>query len=139
MARSKDIGTAAESAVVKYLRENGFGGAERRALRGALDCGDITGCGPLVIEVKAGAAAMNASDGQVEKWLEETETERDNAGADLGVLVLKRRGKGSAGDWWAIQREWVFGPLSHVYRYPARWMLKDWVIKTRADGYGDSL
>jgi len=133
--RPKDIGTQAESAVVKYLRENGFGGAERRALRGTLDCGDITGCGPVVIEVKAGAAAMDASDGLINAWLAETETERKNAKADLGVLVVRRRGKGDPGSWWAI--EWRGDPKDH--RYPVRLLLKDFVFTLREDGYGDEL
>jgi len=135
--RPKDIGTQAESAVVKYLRENGFGGAERRALRGTLDCGDITGCGPVVIEVKAGAAAMDASDGLINAWLAETETERKNAKADLGVLVVRRRGKGDPGSWWAIQ--WQIHPVAGTPYYPVRYLFKDYVTRLRINGYGDEL
>jgi len=103
-ARPKDIGTAAESAVVRYLQANGFPNAERRALRGAYDCGDVTGIPGVVIEVKGGAAAKRASDGQVTAWLEETDVERRNARADVGILVMQRPGIGvlNAGRWWAI-------------------------------------
>ena len=60
--RSKDTGTNAETAVATYLRSTGyFPNAERRALAGAYDRGDLTGIGDLVIEVKAGAAAEKAS------------------------------------------------------------------------------
>ena len=41
--RPKAIGTAAETAVVRYLAAHGFPAAERRALHGATDLGDITG------------------------------------------------------------------------------------------------
>lgn len=104
--RPKDIGTAAESAVVKALRQHGFPHAERRALTGSLDQGDVTGCPGLVFEVKGGNAAKTASDGQVEKWLDETEVERVNAGADFGILVLARAGIGpaNAARWWAVER-----------------------------------
>lgn len=104
--RSKDIGTAGESSVVRYLQTNGFPHAERRALRSRYDCGDITGTPGLVWEVKAGDAARNASDGQVDRWLAETETERVNARADIGILVVVRKGIGekNAGRWWAILR-----------------------------------
>jgi hypothetical protein len=104
MARPKDIGTAGETAVVRHLRANGFPGAERRALRGTYDAGDVTGCPGLCVEVKAGQAAKTASDGQVAAWLTETETERVNADADVGMLVLQRAGVGAAnaGRWWAV-------------------------------------
>lgn len=102
--KPKNIGTAAETAVVRYLRANGFPQAERRALTGSLDQGDVTGIPGVVIEVKGGQAAKTASDGQVAEWLTETETERRNAGADIGVLVLARSGIGpaNAGRWWAV-------------------------------------
>ena len=59
--RPKDIGTAAETAVVRFLRDNGFPLAERRALHGSTDRGDITGTPGLVWEVKGGDAAKTAS------------------------------------------------------------------------------
>lgn len=150
MNRSKSIGTAAESAVVGYLRANGFHGAERRALAGAFDLGDIVGLGPLCIEVKAGAAAINASDGQVAAWLLETEVERQNSDADYGLLVLKRKaiGPGRAGEWWAVLPAWQFLSLVGVHihslaRYageaPIRLLLRDAVTLLRLAGYGDTL
>ncbi|HET6915127.1 MAG TPA: hypothetical protein VFH56_03465, partial [Acidimicrobiales bacterium] len=104
MSRQKVTGTSAETAVVRFLQKNGWPSAERRALTGSVDKGDITGTPSICWEVKAGAAAMNASDGQVSKWLEETETERQNAFAAIGILVMKRRGISGnrAGEWWAV-------------------------------------
>jgi hypothetical protein len=99
--RPKDIGTRAESMTVAYLRENGFAQAERRALHGNTDLGDITGIPDVVIEVKGGEAAKNASVGQINAWLEETETERLNAGADIGILVVQRRQQ-NVRNWWAV-------------------------------------
>lgn len=101
--KPKNLGTAAESAVVKVLQEF-WPYAERRALRGAADEGDITGTPGIVWEVKGGAAAKTASDGQIEAWLDETEQERENADADIGVLVVQRKGIGypNAGQWWAV-------------------------------------
>ena len=104
MNRPKAIGTAAETATVRALRRLGFPHAERRALTGTLDQGDVTGCPGVVWEVKGGTAAKTASDGQVAEWLAETERERVNAGADIGVLVLQRAGVGAANAdrWWAV-------------------------------------
>jgi len=133
--RSKATGTAAESAVVKYLRENGFGNAERRALHGSTDLGDITGIPGVVIEVKAGKAAETASDGLVNAWLAETNIEQRNAKAAAGVLVLKRKGKATAGDWWAICRV----RRSDHQHMPVRYLFKDYVMGLRESGYGDPL
>jgi len=97
--RSKDKGTKAETAVVDYLRTQGYGYAERRPLNGNTDRGDITGMPGVVIEVKAAARY------EIGAWLRETEIERVNARADIGVLLVKPVGVGVAhtADWWAIQ------------------------------------
>ena len=94
MSRSKQIGTAAETLVVNCLRAAGFIHAERRALRGVNDQGDVTGIPGVVIEVKAEKAMTLAS------YMDETEAERKNNGADLAVCWHKRRGRGDPLDWY---------------------------------------
>ena len=100
--RPKDIGTAAETAVVRYLQANGWPGAERRALRGTSDVGDITGTPGVAWEVKSRNRPV--TDKQVDAWLRETFSEAANAHADVGILVIRRPGHGpaNAGSWWAI-------------------------------------
>jgi len=127
VARSKDIGTRGESQTVKFLIESGFPFAERRALHGSTDLGDITGTPGIVWEVKAGAAAMDASDNQVIAWLVETETERVNAKADLGILVVQRRRKNPR-YWWAVTTDRHGNPVFS--------RLVDRTIALRAMGYG---
>lgn len=92
--RSKAKGTSAESALINYLRLNGFPNAERRALSGVLDKGDVAGIINNVIEVK------NVSRDGLPGWVDEAERERANAGARYGVVWHKRKGKGSPGDWF---------------------------------------
>lgn len=98
MSAARRKGTAAESAVVTFLRTAGFRHAERRALNGAVDLGDITGVPGVVFEVK------NHRTYQLPAWLRETTIERDNAHADVGVLVVKPNGVGDSrtGEWWAV-------------------------------------
>jgi hypothetical protein len=94
MNPSKVRGTRAETAVVTYLREHGYPHAERRALNGAKDRGDIAGLPGIVVEVKDHGAPRLGT------WIDEAKTERDNDGARLGVCLHKRRGKGDVGDWF---------------------------------------
>lgn len=146
--RPKDIGTAAETAVVRYLRANGWPNAERRALRGQLDAGDITGCLGVCIEVKGGKAARTASDNLIDAWLAETVKEKANANADVGVLVLQRGGFSSkrAGHWWAVMTDYQLECLHNAdgkwrtgMRFPVRMLLSDAVKLIRAAGYGDPI
>lgn len=139
MSRSKDIGTRAETAVVKYLRANGFPLADRLPLKGSKDIGDVgDGTGAVVFEIKAGRAAETASDKQIGLWLEETLTEKDNAHADHGVLVVKRAGKGEAqvGKWWAIV--WSPAVLGGPF-LTQRYLLEEYLQHLRYSGYGDPL
>lgn len=151
MNKPKAIGTKAETAVARYLQAHGFPHAERRSLRGVLDAGDITGCPGVCIEVKGGDTAKSASDLLVADWLAETETERVNAGAHVGVLVLQRRGVGlaNAGRWWAVMR---LGDVLDAavtaaagqgvwrdYDAPVRMLLADAVRLLRGAGYGQPL
>jgi len=139
--RPKDIGTAGETAVVRYLRVNGWPNAERRALHGSTDLGDVTGCPSLTWEVKAGAAAHAAQPANVETWMAQTELERENSGADVGVLVLARKGYGPAraGMWWAVL------PLPLVANETATlggdvWMTLETACRwLRTMGYGERL
>lgn len=96
MSASKRKGTSWEAALVAYLREHGAPHAERRALGGAKDRGDIAGIPGVVIEAKSAARLELAG------WLAEAEAERANDGADLGVVWAKRKGKGSPADGYAV-------------------------------------
>ncbi|MGK5530878.1 hypothetical protein [Streptomyces sp. URMC 129] len=87
--KSKAKGTAAEREVVRYLQQ-WWPAAERRALSGNKDRGDVAGIPGLVVEVKAAAAQ------QIAAWQRETEIERQNAGADRCILVVKRPYKSTA-------------------------------------------
>jgi hypothetical protein len=91
--RSKAKGTSAESAVVAALVDAGWIHAERRALAGTSDRGDIAGVIGVCIEVK------NCGTVTIPAWLREVEVEKRNAGAEVGVCWHKVRGKGDALDW----------------------------------------
>ena len=117
MSKSKQKGTLAESAFVKFLQGHGFPGAERRALAGELDKGDITGTPALTFEVK------NHKSYKFPEWIKESKQEKKNAGADYCPLIVKPVGIGvsSVSDWWAVLP------------------VEDMVKLLREAGYGDPL
>jgi hypothetical protein len=147
--RPKDLGTDAERAVVRFLQANGWPHAERRALRGTSDAGDVTGTPGVCWEVKSRGRPV--SDAQIARWLEETDIERRNAGADVGLLVVRRPGFGpaNAGAWWAVLTAYGFAYLTSVESIhaavffvqdaPVRLLLADAVTLLRSAGYGDPL
>ena len=117
MSKLKQKGTAGESGLVRKLNSDGFPHAERRALTGSLDMGDISGCLGLVWEVK------NHKTYHIPAWLKETEIETANAKADFGILAIKPNGVGldNAGKWWAVMT------------------VDDMIRLLRQAGYGDPL
>jgi hypothetical protein len=106
-------GTAAESALVAWLRGHGHPDARRNAPNGSRDVGDIGGIETpcttspcfiahdvVVVEVKS---VRDLARG-INEGLAELEVEKYNAGTGHGVLVVKRVGKGDPGEWLAIRR-----------------------------------
>lgn len=142
--RPRDVGTDAERAVVRVLRSAGWPHAERRALRGSRDAGDITGTPGVLWEIKGGKAAATASDGQVREWHRRLTRKAVDEGADVAVLVLQRGGIGpaNAGRWWAIT---TVGQLVHLatgthprmHPCEVRMQLGDLCERLVAAGYGE--
>lgn len=93
MSREVEKGTAFETQVVRYLRDELGDPIERRAKCGTADRGDIAGVylhgRRMVIECK------NHQRMELPQWLQEAEAERVNDGADYAVVVHKRRGFGA--------------------------------------------
>jgi hypothetical protein len=89
-------GTAWASDIVKYLQEHGRPHAERRALNGAHDGGDIAALIGVVIEAKNEKHVARA------EYVYGTTTEQGNAAAAVEVGWIKRRGRASPGDGYLI-------------------------------------
>lgn len=97
MSKAKQKGTLAETAVATYLQSI-WPQVERRTTQGSNDRGDIAGVPFSVVEVK------NQRSYKIAEWLRETETERQNAQSDLGLLVIKPNGVGvsNVNMWWVV-------------------------------------
>jgi hypothetical protein len=84
---SKKKGTAWEAAVVDYLRAHGQPHAERRALTGNADKGDITGIPGVMVECKNEAKVTLGA------YADEVKIQTANAHASIGAAVVKRRNR----------------------------------------------
>ena len=91
---AKQKGRLAEAQVVDCLREHGFPYAERRALAGTHDRGDVTGIPGVVMEIK------NCARLELAVWMDEALREADGKDPDLALVVHKRKGKGDPLDWY---------------------------------------
>jgi len=85
--RPKQIGTAAETAVTRACLPY-FPDAERRALHGDADQGDIKLNRDWIVEVKGGKQTIQVGDKQMTKWVNELWAEIGHSGAQYGFLVL---------------------------------------------------
>lgn len=97
MSRQKAKGTAFETACVRYLRERlGDDRIERRALHGGRDMGDIFGLFAHgregIVECKD---VKNVGKALLDRFREQTVSERGNADADFALLVVHRVGVGA--------------------------------------------
>jgi hypothetical protein len=90
----KAKGTAAETAVVNYLKKT-WDTVERRALAGSADKGDISGIANVCIEVKDHKKMVLSG------WVKELEEEMKNSQALTGAVIHKKRGTLNVGEWYA--------------------------------------
>lgn len=95
-AYNKAKGAKAENDVAKAYRDDGYDEADRRVRNGKNDRGDIAGVPQVCTEVKAEVSYA----GKLSGWLAEAETERENAGATLGVVWHKKKGTTNPLEWY---------------------------------------
>ena len=118
-SRSKQAGTATESAVVKWARAHGFPQARREVLHGSSDQGDVMLCDTpkVIVEVKhrrtsnGNAAVGQPGEKELDGWLRETHAEMLNSKATYGLLVVKRSRTTDVGQWWCYMRIIDFAAL----------------------------
>lgn len=148
---SKNKGTAAETLVVRWARNNGYPHADRQPLRGNRDAGDVTLCPGVIVEVKNRRLPTGVpTAGDLTEWMRQTELEREAARADVGVLVVKRNGTTDVGRWFAYVTALTLAELLTLHALPP-WSARvnvhapvclamaDLTNLMRATGWGDAL
>ena len=98
MSKERAKGTSFETFIVNYLIQF-YPHVERRTLHGVNDKGDIAGTDPRLVWECKNHKTLNFSG-----WLHEAEVERINAGAEIGIVVAKRRSYGNPADQYAVLR-----------------------------------
>ena len=98
-------GKIRERNVVSYLRVSGFPGAERTVRTGyrvagrtSRDHGDIDGTPGIAWQIKDVA---EREWWRIPGWMTDTKEQAKAAGADIGVLVIRRAGHAHPSEWWA--------------------------------------
>jgi hypothetical protein len=104
VSRSRQKGTGWETAVVRYLQDNGFP-AERAAMHGAVDRGDIWCPSAGTVECK------NEGIYRLSEWADELEIEVANGKTDYGFVVAHRKGKSSPADAYVLTTGRLWLPL----------------------------
>lgn len=84
---------------MKYLVAHGVK-AERRALHGQRDLGDILVGDDLVVEVKAGQQTAAPSRSQMTEWLNQTIVEGENCGLPSVLCIVRYRRKLEDAEIW---------------------------------------
>lgn len=100
--RQKAKGSAYERAVVTYLRDNGWTGAERTRAGWQEDRGDIDGVPGVTFECK------NQQRQTLSEWVDELVVEMQHGNNEVGAVVHKRRGCVNVGDHYATMPVSVF-------------------------------
>ena len=96
-ASARQAGTRFETSIVGYLAANYDDVIERRRQSGSKDRGDVSGFRyagrRIVAELKDYGGRV-----LIGPWLREVDIERGNDSADVGLLIIKRRGVTDPGD-----------------------------------------
>ena len=110
--KSLDVGKDTELRAARYLRSRGLAGVERAVRTGfrttersVADAGDLTGWPGVCIQVKSLRPA-NAAERQTRTWLAELESPRQQSGASIGLLIVRRWGTTDVGEWWCFLTTW---------------------------------
>jgi hypothetical protein len=145
---NRDKGARAELAVVKWLRDNGWPGAERAIATGhrsrvreRADLGDITGTPGIAWQITDRGDLDQPA--VFARRLAETEAQKQAAGAEFGFLVQRRRGASDAGRWWvhvaAVDMPGLLPKDRPRFDSTVRMTLADLVLLLRQAGYGSAL
>lgn len=147
---NRNKGHQAERDLCRWLRVNGFPGAERAVRTGfrvgdrvSADPGDVTGTPGIVCSVKDCAVEQRSV------WMAELAAmvAGDAPGA-VGLLVHKRRGHADPGRWWCwlvlgdladLMTNGTWALPSDEHELPVRMELGHVVPLLRGAGYGTSI
>jgi hypothetical protein len=115
MSKQKQKGTKAESDVVKWGHKHGFFQADRLALTGSKDRGDVRITEAIMVQVKDGYTdRREPTDYLIGLWLDELGRQQRIGGYYIALLVHKRYGKADPDDWrWYMEGQTFMRLMGH--------------------------
>lgn len=111
MSRMKQIGTQHETDIKSWLNANGWPYADRRALSGAADKGDLRLSERIPFVIEAKSAKSTTDRASLGTFVSELEAEVENAQAESGAVIFKKRGTTDVGKYYAILPVWMLNVL----------------------------
>lgn len=112
--KHKAKGTAFETLVVNYLKEQGFENARRTALAGENDAGDIHGVTQKteVPNREMAIQCKNQKSFKLSEWLNATVEQASKLPRGIPLLIVKRPGKGEK----ALGESYAIMPLEELLK-----------------------
>lgn len=111
--RMKSLGTSHETAIKNWLREHGWPYADRKTQAGANDLGDLRLSERVPFVVEAKTAKSTTDRASLGTFVKELEAEVENAGAEAGAVIFKKKGTTDVGDYYAIMPVWMLNEILH--------------------------
>lgn len=109
--RMKSLGTSHETAIKKWLRENGWPYASRRTLAGSGDEGDLRLSERVPFTIEAKTAKSTTDKASLGAFMKELVAEVENSESEAGAVVLKKRGTTDVGEYYALMPVWMLNVL----------------------------
>lgn len=100
--RMKSMGTTHETAIVTWLRDHGWPWADKKRQAGAQDRGDVQVSERIPFVIEAKTAKSTTDRASLGTFVKELVVEVDNAGAESGAVVFKKKGTTDVGEFYAI-------------------------------------
>lgn len=111
MSKMKAMGTSHETSIKSWLRSNGWPYADRKVLSGANDEGDLRLSERIPFVIEAKTAKSTTDRASLGTFVKELKVEVENASADGGAVVFKKKGTTDVGEYYAIMPVYMLNAL----------------------------
>jgi len=109
--RMKSLGTAHETAIKEWFQKNGWPYSDRKTQAGSNDKGDLRLSERVPFVVEAKTAKSTTDRASLGTFVKELEAEVQNANAESGAVIFKKKGTTDVGEYYAIMPVWMLNVI----------------------------